>query len=37
LASIAQVLEADADARRYSQERIATIKESIPFRATSVI
>jgi 1-deoxy-D-xylulose-5-phosphate reductoisomerase len=37
LASIAQVLEADADARRYSQERIATLKESIPFRATSVI
>src|SRR5579862_9850512 len=37
LSSIAQVLEADADARRYAQERIATVKESIPSRATSVI
>jgi 1-deoxy-D-xylulose-5-phosphate reductoisomerase len=37
LTSIVQVLEADADARRYSQERIAIIKESIPSRATSVI
>jgi 1-deoxy-D-xylulose-5-phosphate reductoisomerase len=37
LSSIAQVLEADADARRYAQERIATVKESTPLRATSVI
>jgi 1-deoxy-D-xylulose-5-phosphate reductoisomerase len=37
LSSIAQVLEADADARRYARERIAAVKESISPRATPVI
>jgi 1-deoxy-D-xylulose-5-phosphate reductoisomerase len=37
LESIAKVLEADAEARRYAQERIFRIKKSISPRATSVV
>jgi 1-deoxy-D-xylulose-5-phosphate reductoisomerase len=37
LESIAQVLEADAEARRYAQERISIIKKTTQPRATSVV
>ncbi|MGB8116099.1 MAG: 1-deoxy-D-xylulose-5-phosphate reductoisomerase [Candidatus Sulfotelmatobacter sp.] len=37
LESIASVLEADADARRYAEERIAGIRKRISPRATSVV
>jgi 1-deoxy-D-xylulose-5-phosphate reductoisomerase len=37
LESIAKVLEADAEARRYAKECIATIKKTIPRTATSVV
>ena len=37
LESIAKVLEADAEARRYAQERILRIKKRVSPRATSVV
>jgi 1-deoxy-D-xylulose-5-phosphate reductoisomerase len=37
LDSVAKVLEADAEARRYAKERISTINKTIPARATSVV
>ncbi len=37
LESIAKVLEADAEGRRYAQERILRIKKSVSPRATSVV
>jgi 1-deoxy-D-xylulose-5-phosphate reductoisomerase len=37
LLTIAQVLKADADARRYAKERIAAIKKTVSTRATSVV
>jgi 1-deoxy-D-xylulose-5-phosphate reductoisomerase len=37
LESIAKVLEADAEARRYAKELISNIKKTIPPRATSVV
>jgi 1-deoxy-D-xylulose-5-phosphate reductoisomerase len=37
LESIAEVLEADAEARRYAQERILRIKKRVSPRATSVV
>jgi 1-deoxy-D-xylulose-5-phosphate reductoisomerase len=37
LVTIAQVLGADADARRYAKERIAAIKKTVSTRATSVV
>jgi len=37
LGSIAEVLEADAEARRYAQERVAMHKKTAPPRATSVV
>ncbi len=37
LESIAKVLEADAEARRYAQERISRIKKSVSPRATSMV
>jgi 1-deoxy-D-xylulose-5-phosphate reductoisomerase len=37
LESIAKVLEADAEARRYAQERVLGIKKTARSRATSVV
>src|SRR5262249_40396109 len=35
LESIPQVLDADAEARRYAQERVAVVKKTVPARVTS--